>query len=421
VTTFEQAGFPDFILERIEASPKLEAPTPIQMQVWPAALSGHDLIGIAETGSGKTLAYMLPMVTHIIAQPELLAGEGPVGVVLAPTRELAHQIDGVAKDFAAKAGLKSLCIFGGGPVKEQGWELTQKQDIVVATPGRFIQFLNDGWTNLNRVTYIVLDEADEMLTKGFTEQINLVMSQVRPDRQILMFSATWPKDVQALAKRHCKGDPLFIRVGGDKLAACRTIGQTVLVVDNDSKFTKLYEALVKAKVLARGSEMKCLVFCKTKRGVEDLAYELKSRGVDVATIHGDKNQEDRTTSLKDFKDGLSSLMICTDVLGRGHDIPRVKMVINYDLPNKIEDYVHRIGRTGRAGEQGYSLTLVTDKDWGIAADLVQVLRQTGQTVSPKLAELAAGGAETNFWDNQWSGNGGDWQGGNEELKTSGSP
>jgi ATP-dependent RNA helicase DDX5/DBP2 len=298
------------------------------MQVWPAAMRGHDLIGIAETGSGKTLAYMLPMMIHIVSQPELVAGEGPIGVVLSPTRELAHQIEGVAKLFSSRSGLKSLCISGGSPMKEQEAALQEMNDIIVATPGRFIHFLNDGWTNLNRVSYIVIDEADEMLRNGFSPQIDLIMSQVRPDRQILMFSATWPKEVQALAKKHCKeNDPLFIRVGGDKLAACRTLQQMVLVVQNENKFVKLYEAVEKTGCHVRNSVAKCLVFCKSKKGVDELAERLMASNIDVATMHGEKSQGDRTRASTDFKSGCCSLMICTNILGRGHDIPRVKLIM----------------------------------------------------------------------------------------------
>jgi len=400
VLTFEEASLPPFLMDRLRHHPEFKAPTPIQVQVLPVALQGHDLIGIAETGSGKTLAYLLPMMVHILAQPELNAGDGPVGVVLCPTRELAHQIDSVAKDFVGTSGLKSLAIFGGYSVSEQRLALAEKVDIVVATPGRFIQFLNEGKTNLNRVTYVVLDEADEMLDKGFGQQMELIMSQVRPERQILMFSATWPADVQALAKKHLKtdNDPTWIRVGGDKLAACRTITQLVVIVEKQLKFKKLVQALEMAKCTSRGSLAKCLVFCKMKTTVDEVHDKLTNeRNIDATCMHSDKTQKDRSDALQDFKEGQCSLMICTGVLGRGHDIPRVKFVINYDAPQRIEDYVHRVGRTGRAGEKGFAMTFVTQsEDYGIAADLVLVLQETGQQVPPGLKDMARGGAESEW-------------------------
>uniref|UniRef100_A0A7S4SLX2 RNA helicase n=1 Tax=Alexandrium monilatum TaxID=311494 RepID=A0A7S4SLX2_9DINO len=391
VLTFEEAGMPEWLLRSV-ASKGFRAPTPIQVQVWPVALQGRDLIGIAETGSGKTLAYLLPMMIHIMAQEELKANEGPVGVVMCPTRELALQISEVADEYTGQSGLRCACIYGGVDVKQQGQALKEKTDIVVATPGRFIQLLNEGWTNLNRVTYVALDEADEMLSSGFGEQIRLILSQVRPDRQMLMFSATWPKEVQKLAREHCTAseglEPVMIRVGGDRLAACRTISQKVLVLPSPTeKLEKLCEAIRKSSCHRRSNRHKCLIFCRTKAAVDDLVSQLCMHGIEVEGIHSDKCQTERLRVLRDFKNGELSCLASTNCLGRGHDIPRVKFVINYDAPNSIESYIHRIGRTGRAGEQGYAMTFLTQKEAKFAGPLIRVLKETSQEVPRKLEEL----------------------------------
>lgn len=392
VTTFEEASLPDWLLSQVHKK-GFQAPTPIQIQVWPVALQGRDLIGIAETGSGKTLAYLLPMMVHIVAQDELKANEGPVGVVLCPTRELALQIDTVAKEYIGPSGLKSTCVYGGARVADQGRALREKNDIVVATPGRFIQLLNEAWTNLNRVTYVVLDEADEMLSKGFGQQIELIMTQVRPDRQVLMFSATWPKEVQSLSNKYCTAnegmEPVVIRVGGDKLAACRSITQNVLVFDaNTDKFYKLKEAIYRSKCNVRGNPHKCLIFCRTKSNVDDLVNRLNEENIEAWGLHAQKTQNERMWVLDQFKNGELSCVASTNCLGRGHDIPRVKYVINFDAPNNIESYIHRIGRTGRAGENGFAMTFLTEKDWKLAEPLVRVLSETKQPVPEKLQELA---------------------------------
>eukprot|EP00928_Gymnodinium_smaydae_P062707 TRINITY_DN46506_c0_g1_i1.p1 TRINITY_DN46506_c0_g1~~TRINITY_DN46506_c0_g1_i1.p1 ORF type:complete len:719 (-),score=179.64 TRINITY_DN46506_c0_g1_i1:29-2113(-) len=402
VETFNQVGFPPQILKKISNNEKIQKPTPIQAQVIPAALEGHDLIGIAETGSGKTLAYLLPMLLHIMAQGELREGEGPIGIVLCPTRELAEQIDRVTKEFIADdtgIGVTSCCLIGGGNSKEQKWQVQRKNDIIVATPGRFIQCLNDKWTNLNRVTFTVLDEADEMLSKGFKEQIDLILSQVRPDRQMLMFSATWGKDVQELAVKHCNNSPMTIRVGGDKLAACKTIAQKVTYAkSDDDKYPQLVQAVTKTGCHVRGSEKKCLIFCNAKARVGQVRDELRNKGIESAMLTGDLQQWERSAALQEFRDGQQSILVCTNVLGRGHDIPRVKFVINFDLPKKIEDYVHRIGRTGRAGEKGFALTFVTEKDWDVAADLVAVMEATGMgaDLPNEVRELAKGGGYSSW-------------------------
>mmetsp|Transcript_52000 Transcript_52000/g.110506 ORF Transcript_52000/g.110506 Transcript_52000/m.110506 type:complete len:927 (-) Transcript_52000:160-2940(-) len=378
-------------------------PTTIQMQVWPAALQGRDIIGIAETGSGKTLAYMLPMMTHVSVQDELKQGEGPIGVVLVPTRELAIQIAKVANEFnlVTDPPLKIAAVYGGAPFKEHKALMEDKIDILVAVCGRFIHLLNEGVTNLNRVSFLVLDEADEMIQKGFGPQVKLIMSQIRPDRQVCMFSATWSEEVQELAKEFCKPPeqyshleykPLFVRIGGDRLAACRTIRQLAEILKSpDDKFEALRMLLSRMGHITpqeRGKD-KVLVFCETKRGVDDLEWKLQQADIEVSTLHADKTMEKRLQALEDFREDKVSLLVATNCLGRGHDIPRVKMVVNYDAPKDQETYIHRIGRTGRAGETGSAVTFLTPKDRQIAPGLLTIFERSGQNVTDEFKELVA--------------------------------
>eukprot|EP00931_Biecheleriopsis_adriatica_P041644 TRINITY_DN23784_c0_g1_i1.p1 TRINITY_DN23784_c0_g1~~TRINITY_DN23784_c0_g1_i1.p1 ORF type:complete len:558 (+),score=112.19 TRINITY_DN23784_c0_g1_i1:48-1721(+) len=414
--TFEEAAFPDWLQGPLKD--KFQVPTPIQKQIWPLALQGRDLIGIAETGSGKTLAFILPMMIHIVAQDELKAGEGPVGVVLCPTRELAIQTDEVIREYSGPSGVKSVAIHGGADPTKQGYSLEEKNDVVVATPGRFIQLLNDKWTNLNRVTYVVVDEADEMLARDFGDQIRLILSQVRPDRQMLMFSATWPIAVQQLAKEHCTAsnsegrEPVTIRIGGDKLTACRNIDQKVLVVSDADKLPKLMQAVTKSGCHKRGNEHKCLIFVRSKDSVDEVVWRLQSENFEVEGIHGGKKQTERDWVIQEFKRGQLSCVVSTDVLGRGHDIPRVRFVINYEPPRCIEDYVHRVGRTGRAGKNGFSLTFLTNKDYQFADPLLAVLRETDQKIEPELEKLAAmaqGGDSKEAWGSWGEEGEGSWE------------
>eukprot|EP00919_Chromeraceae_sp_WS-2016_P006995 GHVR01016351.1.p1 GENE.GHVR01016351.1~~GHVR01016351.1.p1 ORF type:complete len:362 (-),score=114.03 GHVR01016351.1:71-1156(-) len=229
VETFEQASFPDYILQAIGVA-GFEKPSPIQVQGWPIALSGRDMIGIAETGSGKTCAFLLPAVVHINAQPYLQRGDGPIVLVLAPTRELAVQIQTECIKFGKSSRIKNTCVYGGVPKGPQARDLSEGVEIVIATPGRLIDFLESGRTNLKRVTYLVLDEADRMLDMGFEPQIRKIVSQIRPDRQTLMWSATWPREVEGLAADLCREAPVHINIGATELRACHSIRQIIEIV-----------------------------------------------------------------------------------------------------------------------------------------------------------------------------------------------
>lgn len=241
ITTFDEAGFPDYVLKEVKAE-GFDKPTSIQCQGWPMALSGRDMVGIAATGSGKTLSYCLPGIVHINAQPLLSPGDGPIVLVLAPTRELAVQIQKECSKFGKSSRIRNTCVYGGVPRGQQIRELIRGAEIVIATPGRLIDMLEAGKTNLKRVTYLVLDEADRMLDMGFEPQIRKIVDQIRPDRQTLMWSATWPKEVQQLARDYLN-DPIQVQIGSLELAASHNITQLVEVVSEFEKRDRLVKHL----------------------------------------------------------------------------------------------------------------------------------------------------------------------------------
>merc|ERR1719219_2840894 len=329
-------------------------PTPIQAQGWPIALSGHNMVGIAMTGSGKTLAYLLPGIIHINHQPYLERGDGPIVLVLAPTRELAQQIQEVAIEFGKSSKIRNTCVFGGAPKGPQMRDLENGCEIVIATPGRLIDFLEMGKTNLRRTTYLVLDEADRMLDMGFEPQIRKIIEQIRPDRQVLMWSATWPREVQQLANDFLHHSYIHINIGASELSANHNILQIVDICEDWQKEQKLARLL---EEIGCENGAKILVFTETKRKCDELTRLMRKDGWPAMCIHGDKQQKEREWVLGEFKTGSTAILVATDVAARGLDVDDVKFVINYDYPNNSEDYIHRIGRTGRKGNTGTSYTL----------------------------------------------------------------
>ncbi|KAH7856911.1 hypothetical protein Vadar_006800 [Vaccinium darrowii] len=384
IRLFEEANFPDYCLEVIARLGFLE-PTPIQSQGWPMALKGRDLIGIAETGSGKTLAYLLPALVHVSAQPRLAQGEGPIVLVLAPTRELAVQIQAEALKFGSRANIRSTCIYGGAPKGAQIRDLQRGVEMVIATPGRLIDMLEARHTNLRRVTYIALDEADRMLDMGFEPQIRKIISQIRPDRQSLYWSATWPKEVETLARQFLR-NPYKVIIGSPQLKANQSINQVVEVVTEMEKYNRLVRLL---NEVMDGSRI--LIFTQTKKGCDQVTRQMRMDGWPALSIHGDKNQSERDRVLAEFRSGRSPIMTATDVAARGLDVKDIKCVINYDFPTSLEDYVHRIGRTGRAGAKGTAVTFFTLANAKFARDLIKLLQEAGQIVPPSLSPLARSG------------------------------
>ncbi|CCK71990.1 DEAD-box ATP-dependent RNA helicase DBP2 KNAG_0I02050 [Huiozyma naganishii CBS 8797] len=314
ITTFDEAGFPDYVLTEVKAE-GFDKPTGIQCQGWPMALSGRDMVGIAATGSGKTLSYCLPGIVHINAQALLQPGDGPIVLVLAPTRELAVQIQKECSKFGHSSRIRNTCVYGGVPRGQQIRDLNRGSEIVIATPGRLIDMLELGKTNLKRVTYLVLDEADRMLDMGFEPQIRKIVDQIRPDRQTLMWSATWPKEVKQLAADYLS-DPIQVQIGSLELAASHTITQRVEVVSGFEKRDRLAKHVETA---SQNPESKILVFASTKRMCDDITKYLREDGWPALAIHGDKDQRERDWVLNEFRTGRSPIMVATDVAARGID------------------------------------------------------------------------------------------------------
>ncbi|KAI8593480.1 P-loop containing nucleoside triphosphate hydrolase protein [Geranomyces variabilis] len=380
--SFAHFGFDDPLIDTIRKHGYTE-PTGIQRQAVPVALSGRDIIGIAKTGSGKTAAFIWPMLVHMMDQEELAKGDGPIGLILAPTRELAHQIYLEAKKFAKAYSIKVSVVYGGAPKGDQFKELRAGGvEIIVATPGRLIDLVKMKATNLHRVSFLVLDEADRMFDLGFEPQVRSVCNAVRPDRQTLLFSATFKKHIERLAS-DVLTDPVRISIGAAGTANS-DITQVVCVLPDDTyKWGWLTSRIVQFSV--NGS---LLVFIGRKTGVDQLSESLNAAGHECRALHGDLPQHERDAVVRDFKAGKFKVLVSTDVAARGLDIKAIKTVVNYDVARDIDSHIHRIGRTGRAGEKGTAYTLVTLSEDRFAADLVTNLQEANQVVPADLLAVA---------------------------------
>ncbi|CDW84857.1 dead-box atp-dependent rna helicase 24-like [Stylonychia lemnae] len=365
-----------------------EKPTPIQSQALPCTLQGRDVIGIAKTGSGKTLSYLIPMLVHILDQRPLEKNEGPIGLVMAPTRELCQQIYNEYKKYAKRYNVNVLPIFGGVN-QHQIWKDIKagRNEIIIATPGRLIDMIRKKAFNLaSRCTFLVIDEADQMFNMGFEYQIRSVVGQIRPDRQTLLFSATFKQQTQNLCS-DILIDPIKIIIGKVGVSN-EDISQTVLIFKKDmDKLQWLIESL--GNFLIRGNQV--LIFANQIQTVEqlekDLAVVYRTKG--LACLHGDKTQFERTHIFDRVKKGEINILISTNVASRGLDIPNIKTVINYDCAKDKDDHVHRIGRTGRADDkEGVAYTLITKNESSKATMLIKILEQSNQIVSEELEELA---------------------------------
>mmetsp|Transcript_50477 Transcript_50477/g.163390 ORF Transcript_50477/g.163390 Transcript_50477/m.163390 type:complete len:670 (+) Transcript_50477:60-2069(+) len=427
--TFADPGFPPEFETYFKGAKgsQLTAPTTIQTQAWPAALCGLDLIGIAPTGSGKTLTYLLPVVPHICAQlqaEDAGKGDGPSALVLVPTRELAQQVCGPFRGQGGLTklfGLRSFAIVGGVDKQTQVDELLAEgvPHVVVATPGRLLDLVSSSALRLESVTFLVLDEADRMLALGFEKQLDELAKVVRLDRQTLLFSATFPLKVRQAAERWLSPQHVLIRVaalevdhgaapdalgdGGDEeapdmkgtLTVNPLIKQTVHVCASHKKPQKLAKFLekIRGEEKQKGVRQKAsmLIFCnkiKTVIFVVDFLAQA-SENERCTALHSQLSQAQREQALWEFKAGRSSILIATDVAARGLHDKRLKYVINYDFPSNLEQYCHRIGRTGRSGEEGFAYSFFTRNLAPLAKDLISILGRTGSYVDPNLHELVS--------------------------------
>ncbi|KAK9493164.1 P-loop containing nucleoside triphosphate hydrolase protein [Lipomyces doorenjongii] len=386
VQKWSQFGIPAQTMDVIRKL-NYDKPTSIQAQAIPAIMSGRDVIGVAKTGSGKTIAFLLPMFRHIKDQRKLDNGEGPIGLIMTPTRELAVQIHRECKPFLKALELRAVCAYGGSPIKDQIAELKRGAEILVGTPGRIIDLLsaNSGRvTNLKRVTYLTLDEADRMFDMGFEPQVMKIIGNIRPDRQTVLFSATFPKQMEALARKVLT-KPVEIVVGARSVVAPE-ITQIVEVRPEDTKFVRVLELL--GDMYNNDEDSRTLIFVERQEGADHLLKLLMARGYPCMSIHGGKDQLDRDSAIVDFKNGVVPILIATSVAARGLDVKQLKLVINYDCPNHMEDYIHRVGRTGRAGNLGTAVTFITPQQDREAVDIAKALNLSHQVVPEPVQQLA---------------------------------
>lgn len=382
-------------------------PTPIQRQAIPIGFQNRDIIGVAETGSGKTLAFLIPLLVWIQSLPKIArledADQGPYAMVLAPTRELAQQIEEETKTFGEPLGIRTVAVIGGLSREEQGMKLRMGCEIVIATPGRLVDVLENRYLVLSQCTYIVFDEADKMIDMGFEPDVQKILkfmpvTNEKPDnddaedenkllqnflskhkfRQTVMFTATMPSAVERMARQYLRR-PAYVYIGSIGKPVER-VEQVVYMVSEQEKRKKLLN------ILSKGITPPVLIFVNQKKGADVLARGLEKLGHNATTLHGGKGQEQREHALANLKSGAKDILVATDVAGRGIDIKDVSLVINYDMAKNIEDYTHRIGRTGRAGKHGKAISFLTKDDSHLFYDLKQlILSSPVSTLPPELA------------------------------------
>lgn len=402
IRKWSEAGFPDEINKIID-SVGYKEPTPIQRQAIPIGLQNRDIIGIAETGSGKTLAFLIPLLSWIQSLPKQERQEnidqGPYAIILAPTRELAQQIEEESKKFGQPLGIRTVVVVGGLSREDQGFQLRLGCEIVIATPGRLIDVLENRYLVLNQCTYIVMDEADRMIDMGFEPDVQKILdfmplTNLKPDtdeaedatklmenfntrkkyRQTVMFTATMPPAVERLARNYLRR-PATVYIGSIGKPTER-VEQIVMMVTEADKRKKLVE------ILKRNIEPPIIIFVNQKKGADVLAKSLEKVGFNACTLHGGKGQEQREYALSSLKTGAKDILVATDVAGRGLDVKDVSMVINYDFAKTIEDYTHRIGRTGRAGKNGVAISFITKDDSPLFYDLKQLIVSSPVSTCP---------------------------------------
>jgi ATP-dependent RNA helicase RhlE len=365
---FADLGLRPELLKAI-AEQGYESPTPIQSQAIPHILNGRDVMGGAQTGTGKTAGFTLPLLQRLgdHANTSASPARHPIrALILAPTRELAAQVEDSVRDYGKHVGLRSAVIFGGVPMEPQIEQLRRGIEIVVATPGRLLDHVQQKTINLSQVEIFVLDEADRMLDMGFIPDVRRIIALLTARKQNLLFSATLTDDIRQLAKSFLR-DPTVVQVA-PKNATAERVTHLVHPVTRERK-RELLVHLIKARNMKQ-----VLVFVATRTGANRLAYQLNREGVHAAAIHGDRTQAERMQALEDFKTGKVGVLVATDVAARGLDIEDLPFVVNFELPNSPEDYVHRIGRTGRAGSAGTAVSLVCPEERERLADIEKTIR-----------------------------------------------
>ncbi|XP_076256441.1 putative ATP-dependent RNA helicase DDX23 [Rhynchophorus ferrugineus] len=402
IRNWKESGIQKELLEIVDKIGYKE-PTPIQRQAIPIGMQNRDIIGVAETGSGKTLAFLIPLLSWIQSLPKIerneVADQGPYAIILAPTRELAQQIEEESVKFGQPLGIRTVVVVGGLSREEQGFRLRMGCEIVIATPGRLIDVLENRYLVLNQCTYIVLDEADRMIDLGFEPDVQKILeympvTNLKPDseeaedskillanynskkkyRQTVMFTATMPPAVERLARTYLRR-PAVVYIGSIGKPTER-VEQIVHIVGENDKRRKLME------YLSKGIDPPIIIFVNQKKGADVLAKGLEKLGYNACTLHGGKGQEQREYALASLKSGAKDILVATDVAGRGIDIKDVSVVINYDMAKTIEDYTHRIGRTGRAGKTGIAVSFCTNEDSALFYDLKQMLLSSPVSTCP---------------------------------------
>jgi ATP-dependent RNA helicase RhlE len=356
------------------------APTPIQFRAIPPVLGGRDLCGIAQTGTGKTAAFALPILQRLAAIPRRAAPQTCRALVLSPTRELASQIADSFRAYGAGMPLSTAVVFGGATIGPQRQKLARGVDILVATPGRLLDLIDSRWLTLSSVQVLVLDEADRMLDLGFVHALKRIVKLLPRPRQTLLFSATMPPPIAALAEDYLN-DPVEVVVAPSATTAER-VEQRVVFVSSDRK-RELLATLLRDPVFAR-----VLVFTRTKHGADRVVRHLVSAGIEATAIHGNKSQPQRERALAGFRDGQTRVLVATDIAARGIDVDGVSHVINFELPNVPEDYVHRIGRTARAGAAGIAIAFCSDEERPYLRDIEKLTRCSLRAISALSAPRA---------------------------------
>lgn len=367
MTKFSDLDLHKLLMKAIDAQ-GYETPTPIQAQAIPHLLEGKDLLGIAQTGTGKTAAFALPTLDYLLEHMELRKPKKPRVLVLAPTRELASQIADSFREYSKFMDCTTQVVFGGVKINKQIRDLQKGCHVLVATPGRLLDLMGQGALFLNEIEVLILDEADQMLDMGFIRDIRKIMTNVPKDRQTLLFSATMPKTISEMAAQYLT-DPEKVSVAPESTTAER-VNQGVIHVDSGAKL-KLLTSVLKGKEVERA-----LVFTRTKHGANKVVKKLLQDGVQAAAIHGNKSQPQRMKALAEFKAGTAPVLVATDIAARGIDVDGVTHVINFEMPNVAEQYVHRIGRTARAGREGLAISFVAPDELYYLRDVEKIVRQS---------------------------------------------